>query len=1161
MSTHKKLLAATLLLFLLPSLFQIAWSQEGSPFITNFSSNDESMNENYSLCLDKNGVLLIANRKGILIYDASDWSIVKTTELPLIVSPDPEGELIFTGLRNGIGYLKKNQFGNYAFTQLAGKEAGIVTQIVFVKNYVYFLSQSVLTRINTQDLTEIRYWKSKSQKPYNNLIVFNSDLLIDISGEGLKKVEGNNLTTFNQSFALNGKIIFSLPYDSRNILIGASDNKCYLFDGKQIRNFVIQDQQYISDGNIVDGKQLDESNIIISTSNAGCLVFNKKDGKTVFTANYMSGLPDDEILAMETDKNKGIWLAHYYGLSRIDAGIPVKNFSNYKGLSGKPQSMGFYNDKLFVGTSNGLYYLDKKKDYIEYTVKREQIPPVSKEPEKVTETKDEESTQEKTEDKSILEKSPKRGILSRLFSKKSKTEEVVQPEATKQVVEEKEKEKTSIWNLLGVKETPKEKSPTFQKVYKLTSIAHIYMKVPGFEQKCKQLINFNNKLLALTISGIFEITENKATQVYANPQITYLFPSANSLFICTDKGIVEAKFQAGKWQTNKFPACQDEPVYSFAKDMFDNFWIGVENKVYKVKLKNDGSIKESKVFGFESDLRERVIVRLSNKKPLFFISSGIYSIFNDSIQPNHALSSFVANSSRYYFSHSDYTWVFNGNNWIKLASSAEPDTISTICLNLFSNVTQISTNKSLDLWVLDDNTTIFKIDVKAISEYKSEFSSFIKKFTGFSGESLELTNVELDSKNNFLKILISAPYYIKLNSNQYQIFVKGLSHDWSNWTTNPEFPLPLSSGNWEIKVRAKNIFGKISEEKSLKFYIKRPFYATWWFIAVCILAGLYLIYLFIQFRERSLIKEKEILEQKVKERTRQIEEQKEEIEAQRDDLAEKNVQITKQNEEIEAQSHKIAEQNREITDSIKYAKRLQTAVMPDNDIISSLLSDYFVFFRPKDIVSGDFYWAKRKDDKVIIAAADCTGHGVPGGFLSMLGISQLNEILAIDKDFKAHEVLNLLRTRVKGTLIKEGHSEDETKDGMDIALCIIESDFSKLQYAGANNPLYIIRNKEVIEFDADKMPIGSYVAAKESFTNNEIDLKKGDVLYLFSDGYRDQLGGPQQKRLKSNAFRQQLLNIHDKPMKKQKELLEEFLDNWKGNNEQVDDIMVFGIKI
>jgi serine phosphatase RsbU (regulator of sigma subunit) len=150
---------------------------------------------------------------------------------------------------------------------------------------------------------------------------------------------------------------------------------------------------------------------------------------------------------------------------------------------------------------------------------------------------------------------------------------------------------------------------------------------------------------------------------------------------------------------------------------------------------------------------------------------------------------------------------------------------------------------------------------------------------------------------------------------------------------------------------------------------------------------------------------------------------------------------------------------------------------------------------------------------------------------------------------------------MKSTLIKEGHSEDDTRDGMDIALCIIDQKANKMQYAGANNPIYMIRKKELIEYKPDKMPIGTYIGEKKSFTNNEIELQANDVLYLFSDGYKDQLGGPDSKRIKSTGFRELLINVHDKPMKKQKEELEKFFDNWMGEHEQTDDILIFGLRI
>jgi serine phosphatase RsbU (regulator of sigma subunit) len=515
----------------------------------------------------------------------------------------------------------------------------------------------------------------------------------------------------------------------------------------------------------------------------------------------------------------------------------------------------------------------------------------------------------------------------------------------------------------------------------------------------------------------------------------------------------------------------------------------------------------------------------------------------------------VGTTTKYYFTQQDYTWIRNGNKWISISVNAEPDSIAPNNLNLFDNINQIYSDQSSNLWIINNNLNLYKIDLKGISAYQSEFNVFIKRFSGISGETYSLSGVELSKSNHALKIHLSAPFFIKPNSSQYQYILKGLMADWSQWSTNPEIDLVLAkSGEYELNVRAKNIFGKISDKEALSFKIKKPFYVSWWFIILCIIATLYVISHIIKFRERNLHKGKEILEAKVHKRTRQIAEQKEYIEMQYTALA-------LQNEKIMAQNNKIAEQNREIKDSIHYAKKLQTAVMPDSDAIGALLSNYFVLFRPKDIVSGDFYWIFNKNEKIILAVADCTGHGVPGGFLSMLGISFLNEISIIDKDFKANEILNLLKSRMKSTFMKEGHSEGATQDGMDIALCIVDPKANKMQYAGANNSFYIIRNKKLIEYKPDKMPIGTFLGEKASFTNHEIELQYNDLLYLFSDGFRDQMGGPAAKRLKSSGFRQLLLDVHENPMRKQKEALELFFDNWRGEFEQVDDILVFGFRI
>jgi serine phosphatase RsbU (regulator of sigma subunit)/Flp pilus assembly protein TadD len=272
--------------------------------------------------------------------------------------------------------------------------------------------------------------------------------------------------------------------------------------------------------------------------------------------------------------------------------------------------------------------------------------------------------------------------------------------------------------------------------------------------------------------------------------------------------------------------------------------------------------------------------------------------------------------------------------------------------------------------------------------------------------------------------------------------------------------------------------------------------------------------------------------------------------------------LEQKNEEISLQRDHIFQQNKEITASIEYASRIQTALLPPQELIDKIIPDSFVLFKPRDIVSGDFYWLSQKENKIISVTADCTGHGVPGAFMSMLGISFLNEIVNLTNvdDLTADVILNDMRSLVISSLRQTGNI-GESRDGMDLTLCIIDYDTMELNYSGAYNPLFIIGDGELIETKADKMPIGIHLKKIENFTNHIIPIKKGDLIYTFSDGYVDQFGGPDNSKFRKKNFIQLLLEIHQEDMPKQKEILEQKLQEWMEGYEQVDDILVNGIRI
>ncbi len=268
--------------------------------------------------------------------------------------------------------------------------------------------------------------------------------------------------------------------------------------------------------------------------------------------------------------------------------------------------------------------------------------------------------------------------------------------------------------------------------------------------------------------------------------------------------------------------------------------------------------------------------------------------------------------------------------------------------------------------------------------------------------------------------------------------------------------------------------------------------------------------------------------------------------------------LKKSRDDIARLLNDIEGKNKLITASIEYAQTIQQALLPDEAFLKRILPEHFILYHPKDIVSGDFYWVRRLDDQVMIAAVDCTGHGVPGAFMSILGISFLNEVVSEGGICCASDVLERLRNKVKSAL---GQTEPTgQRDGMDMSLVMYNPLRKELQYAGAYNPLYLVRDDRLQEYKADRQPVAIHYRERP-FTNHTIPLRPGDMFYLFSDGFADQMGGEEEKKLMSGRFKSWLEEIAHLPANDQKKILEERFTAWKGNVEQTDDILVIGVKV
>lgn len=286
----------------------------------------------------------------------------------------------------------------------------------------------------------------------------------------------------------------------------------------------------------------------------------------------------------------------------------------------------------------------------------------------------------------------------------------------------------------------------------------------------------------------------------------------------------------------------------------------------------------------------------------------------------------------------------------------------------------------------------------------------------------------------------------------------------------------------------------------------------------------------------------------------------EELKQQNERITSQNILLENQSKEIHAQRDLLFQQKQNIIDSIQYASYIQNALLPNQNIIKKCFSDYFIMYQPRDIIGGDFYYFNRIDNILVFAVADCTGHGVPGALLSMLGIAFLTEITHQKEITRTNSVLDEMRIRLKAALI-HNDKKIETRDGMDIALCALNLDNLHLQFSGVNLPVNIVRDSKLLHFETTKMPVGILYNDLDKFSLTEFQLQKEDIIYLFSDGFEDQIGGEANRKFMCKNFQEYLLSISSQKMADQKKLLEAKFSDWKGGNDQTDDILVIGLEV
>jgi serine phosphatase RsbU (regulator of sigma subunit) len=1148
-------------------------AQEGGPFMNHFKLEKVPGNRISSINQDLENTMVFSGNTGIITFDSEEWQIHKVPNIPMAVASDPDLPLVYVGGRGFFGYLLKPSAGTYEYHSLVeeGEITGDIYRIYKTGRHVIFYGDEMIVMAERDQLYNLNRFRPDSLNVFSGILIFQDKAYVNIMGKGIHELESTGLKRIETRIDFSGsEILFGIEYADSNALVGLDDNRIFWFNGNDFSEVKLEDQEYLEESFLEDAAWLEKDVFALSTLLGGCLIVNVVTGKTLNIINYQTGLPDDEIYAIGKDNNHGLWLSHQYGLSRIDVRLPIRSYENYPGLEGNLTAVATLDTILYVSTNEGIFYLEEKKDYLEEEIIVKVTQPLVSletesrpEPVLIEEIKPgiEEPAVEKelsAKERRLLRRQARKEAREKKEAEKAvdETQDTVEKPASppESIAAEEDSSKVEkpgglrslLQRIGGRKEEPVEKEPEpaeevprapvsrtryiKQKIYSLQSITHEFTRLGDFEEKAKDLVPVGNRVLISTNEGLYEIVNNELRIIREGWYVESIFPTRDStrIYVVTDESAYQLVLEDQDWIMKRDFSYLGEEIYSVCEESDSTIWLGCDNRSYRIRPLNN-AIYDVKSYDFHEDYFDPVRMRNIQDTVYFFLSDGIYYYKEDSIYQTDFLRG--QSISRIFLSTCAIAWVQTGNRWISFRNQHNYNIRVETYLNLFEDIADLFLDPDGNVWVVSENNYLHKINRNKVDAYEPNFELFLSNV--YNDEKFyQVDELQFDYYDRSLVFNLSAPFYLKDNSTSYQYFAEGMSDGWSDWNQSGEIGFPvLPMGKYTLHVRARNVLNQTTDIKFYTMLVRPPWWLSRIFLIAAGIALILIVILIIRWRVRKLRRDKAILEEKVKERTAEIMRQKDEI----------------------------SEQKREIMDSIHYAHRIQKAVLPSDKKVEQSLPEHFILYLPRDIVSGDFYWITSIDSRIIFAAADCTGHGVPGAFMSMLGVSFLNEIVNRSKRLSAGRILDNLRANVKETLSQS--EEGGTKDGMDIALCIYDKTKMTMQYAGAFNPLYLIRRGELTEFKADNMPIGIHIVEETSFKNHTVKVEEGDCFYIFSDGFQDQFGGDEGKKFLSRSLKQMLTDVHGQPMQKQKEIIHQTLQEWMKGYEQVDDIIIMGVRI
>jgi serine phosphatase RsbU (regulator of sigma subunit)/ligand-binding sensor domain-containing protein len=1110
-------------LFISHSVFA---QNDGNLFIKNYSPQQyRAAIQNWAIVQDHRGILYTANDQGVLEYDGQNWILIKTTNQSAVrsLSLDKEGR-VYVGGSDEFGFLAPDKLGRTKYVSLSKslpkdkKNFGDVWSTHVTSQGVCFQTDQFLFLYHPER-NDFSILPAFVDSYFFLAFWVNQKLYVFDQEYGLHQLENGKLSLAQGGEQLINKRIYALlPHLKGELLVGTYQSGLLRYRPEATKDsiftsFKTEVDNYLAKKQLYSATVLTNDEIALCTRSGGIAIISQQ-GKLREIIDQSGGIADNNVHYAFLSREGALWLALDNGISQIDYFLPIRFWNNKKGLEGTIKDIYVFKNQLYIASSLGVFYQKGNQFY-----------PV----------------------KSL---------------------------------------NTQTWSLLAFRPDAK-----------------------------------NELLLVSSNQGIFQIEGDVAFPVYLTQRTAalklYASPSNPSiLYVGLKGGLLRMNYQKGSWVNIQEISPIKSEIYTIAEEKPNVLWLGtfIEG-VVRAELNPNYALAKVQTFGEKEglpSLRGNQVYRVRDKVYIG-TSAGLYTYSTASKKLQISQDFGKALGSRKYGVHSltidpvQNIWVANNNNQFQAIGVARKLTKKGYVwedrvlrsLPEFNEIV-LHADTSYQIW-LGGSEGLFRYNPKEKFNINAKVNVLIRKITlkedslifggsfyddsdrqpvAHSEQTSGIHNVFQYSDNNSIEFYVAAPFYIRNEAIEYRYriqespsnwieqFLVGMkTPQWSGWTKESKRPYTnLSEGTYLFYVQARNVYGTTSEVVTFSFEILPPWYRSIWAYFMYFILSILIVGVSIRLYTIRLRQQKKHLEQVIQARTLEI--------------SQKNEVLSNQQAEIIEQSESLAEKNQEITSSINYARRIQEAMLPHLSAIKKSFPESFILYEPRDIVSGDFYWFTETnleprytkeptlkntpsifrgfaEGKKIIAAVDCTGHGVPGAFMSMVGDAYLNQIINSEVITQPQLILKELDNYVRNGLKQK---ETSNLDGMDMTICVIDPNLKTLSFAGAKNPLIYIQDGNLHQIRGDKLGIGGFIfdESPKEFTRHVISIDKPTWFYIFSDGYQDQFGGKKGKKFMIRNLKELLLDNHQKPMEEQSLLLKEALIDWMQGYKQVDDILVIG---